>query len=80
MKTKFLFGCAAILASALTALNPITSHAQGAADRPINVIIPFAPGGGTDVLARRVMPKIAEKLGTTTAIENKPGAAGSIGG
>ncbi|MFM7008917.1 MAG: Bug family tripartite tricarboxylate transporter substrate binding protein, partial [Betaproteobacteria bacterium] len=79
MNTKILFGCAALLATALTAVSPSASYAQGAADRPINVIIPFAPGGGTDVLARRIMPKIAEKLGTTVAIENKPGASGSIG-
>ncbi len=79
MNTKILFGFAALLATALTAISPSASYAQGTADRPINVIIPFAPGGGTDVLARRIMPKIAEKLGTTVAIENKPGASGSIG-
>ena len=79
MSAKFLFGCIATLATVIATASPAISHAQGAPDRPINVIIPFAPGGGTDVLARRVMPKIAEKLGTTTTIENKPGASGSIG-
>lgn len=79
MNTKVLFGCATLLAATLTTISPSASFAQGASNRPITVIVPFAPGGGTDVLARRIMPKIAEKLGTTTAIENKPGAAGSIG-
>ena len=56
-----------------------SAHGQAANDRPINVVIPFAPGGGTDVLTRMVMPKVAEKLGVGTIIENRPGAAGAIG-
>ena len=55
------------------------AYGQAANDRPINVVIPFAPGGGTDVLTRMVMPKVAEKLGVGTIIENRPGAAGAIG-
>lgn len=56
-----------------------TAYAQSANDKPINVVIPFAPGGGTDVLTRMVMPKVADKLGVTAVIENRPGAAGAIG-
>ena len=55
------------------------THAQANSDKPINVVIPFAPGGGTDVLTRMVMPKVADKLGVTAVIENRPGAAGAIG-
>ncbi|MEN9588931.1 MAG: hypothetical protein RLZZ481_717, partial [Pseudomonadota bacterium] len=55
------------------------THAQSNSDKPINVVIPFAPGGGTDVLTRMVMPKVADKLGVTAVIENRPGAAGAIG-
>ena len=68
--TLLVFGGLAALPSA---------HGQAANDRPINVVIPFAPGGGTDVLTRMVMPKVAEKLGVGTIIENRPGAAGAIG-
>ena len=46
---------------------------QSLSDKPLNVVIPFAPGGGTDVLTRMVMPKVAEKLGVSIVIENRPG-------
>ena len=55
-------------------LSPVFS--QSTSERPVVVVIPFAPGGGTDVLARMTMPKIAEKLGTVAVIENRSGAAG----
>ena len=58
-------------------LSPV--YSQSASDRPLSIVIPFAPGGGTDVLARMTMPKIAEKLGTVAVIENRSGAAGAIG-
>ena len=54
------------------------AHAQFSPDKPVTMIVPFSPGGGTDVLARMIMPKIAEKLGTVIVVENKPGAAGAI--
>lgn len=46
---------------------------------PMSVIIPFAAGGGTDILARMIVPKISEKLGVVGVTENKPGASGAIG-
>jgi len=45
----------------------------------MSVIIPFAAGGGTDILARMIIPKISEKLGVVGVVENKPGASGAIG-
>jgi len=47
--------------------------------RPIKLIVPFSPAGGTDVIARIVGQKLSEKLGTTIIVENRPGAAGTIG-
>src|SRR6185295_16573407 len=60
------------------------SAAAGAAhaaypDRPIRVIVPFAPGGGGDTLARMVLNKIAEQQGWTIVIDNRAGAGGNIG-
>ncbi len=48
-------------------------------DRPIKLIVPFAPGGGTDVLARVIAQKLNEKWGQAIVVENQPGASGGIG-
>ena len=63
----------AILFSAGTAL------AQSFPTKPVHVIVPFPPGGGTDVVARTVTPKMAELLGQPFVVENRAGAGGNIG-
>ena len=47
--------------------------------KPIRLIVGFAPGGGTDIVARAIAPKMSELLGQSIIIENKSGAAGTIG-
>jgi len=47
--------------------------------KPIRLIVGFAPGGGTDIVARAIAPKMGEILGQSIVIENKSGAAGTIG-
>lgn len=54
-------------------------QAAGYPDKPVTVIVPFAPGGSTDNVARLVMGKVQEKLGKPFIVENKPGATGAIG-
>ena len=51
----------------------------GYPDRPITLIVPYAPGGGNDVLARAVAEPMAKILGQPLVIENRGGAGGSVG-
>lgn len=48
-------------------------------ERPITVVVPYAPGGAADALARLVAQKMGAKLGTSVIVDNKPGASGTIG-
>ena len=59
-------------------LGPLAALAQYPA-KPVHMIIPFAPGGASDFVGRIMQPKMAELLGQPIIVENKPGAAGSIG-
>jgi tripartite-type tricarboxylate transporter receptor subunit TctC len=48
-------------------------------NKPVRFIVPYPPGGGTDVIARIVQPRLAEALGQTIVIENRGGAGGAVG-
>src|SRR5262245_35036086 len=66
---------------ATTTLAAIPSDAPAQAkypNRPIRLLLPFAPGGGVDVVARVVSQKVSEALGQPILIESKPGAGGAI--
>ena len=54
------------------------AQAQTYPARPVTVIVGFAPGGGTDTVARLVQPKLAEALGQAVVVDNKVGAGGNI--
>jgi tripartite-type tricarboxylate transporter receptor subunit TctC len=55
------------------------ANAQAWPSKPIKWIVPFAPGGTTDILARTISEKLSQALGQPVIIENKPGAGGGVG-
>ncbi len=63
-------------ALALLAAAPL---AAAQTSRPLRLIVPFTPGGSTDILARALAPRLAAALGQNVVIDNKPGAGGSLG-
>ena len=71
----FLFALAALLLTAFSADDASALYP----DRIVRIVVPFAPGGGTDVIARTLAQEMAKDLGATVIIENKPGAGTIIG-
>ncbi|MFG1466125.1 tripartite tricarboxylate transporter substrate binding protein [Xanthobacter sp. DSM 24535] len=70
----FLLGLLALFATGLPAYGETDFP-----DRPIRLIVPFGPGGSTDVVGRALAEQVGKQLDRTVVVENKPGAAGSIG-
>ena len=69
-----------VAAGAAALVDPGVAFAQDAwPARPIKLVVPFPPGGGTDVLARMLAERLRPLLGQAVVIENKPGATGNIG-
>jgi tripartite-type tricarboxylate transporter receptor subunit TctC len=63
----------------LLALVPAIAFSQGYPNRPLRMIVPFAPGGASDFVGRILQPRLSELLGQQVVVENRGGAAGNIG-
>ncbi len=68
-----------VLGLALSAGLVAAAAAQGYPDRPVRLIVPFGPGGGTDLLARVVAERAAKELGQTVLVENRAGGGATVG-
>ena len=69
----------AALAAVVLAAPAASVHAQDYPSRPIRLIVPFPPGGGTDAVSRLVAQELSKQTGWTVVVENKAGAGGMIG-
>jgi len=67
-----------IAAAALAFTAPAPAHAQAFPAKPIRLIVTYPPGGGADLMARLIGPKMSETLGEPVVVENKAGASGQI--
>ena len=78
MKTTF-GRCVFAVAMSLFGLVGGSAFAQGYPSKPIRIVVPFAPGGASDVLARLVGQKLSERMGQPVVVENRPGATTTVG-
>jgi tripartite-type tricarboxylate transporter receptor subunit TctC len=74
MKHPLVLGCCTALIAWSCAI-----HAQNFPTKPVRVVVPYAPGGGNDVVIRVIAPRLSERLGQTLVIDNRAGAASMLG-
>lgn len=67
------------LAAAAAVFITFAAHAQSYPTRPVRIIVPFAPGGATDIVTRVIAPKLTDIWGQSIVVDNRGGAAGNIG-
>ena len=69
-----------LLLTGLASLAPASSaHAQAYPNRPVKLVVPFAPGGSNDIFGRVIAAQLTDKLGQTILVDNRAGAGGTVG-
>ena len=68
-----------VLLSVATLMIGPNVAAQSPSSKVVTLVVPFSPGGGHDSMARILAPRLAERLGQTVIVENRPGANGMVG-
>lgn len=77
-RQAFLHSCAAVVAG--LSLAPLAALANAWPEQqPITVVVPYPPGGSSDLIARALTPLVSKELGQTVVVENRPGANGNLG-
>ena len=74
-----LLRCAAVALALLLAAGSAIAQKGNYPDKPIRFVVPFPPGGGTDIVARVMAQKLSEAFGQSVVVDNRPGAGGTIG-
>jgi tripartite-type tricarboxylate transporter receptor subunit TctC len=75
---RFVLGTVVFAALALSALPAAAQSADQYPSRPVKIIVPYAPGGATDIVARHLANKLGEMFGQGFIVENRPRASGNI--
>ena len=76
---KKIFSTLLFLTAAITLLMPIASVAQAWPERPVRIVVPYTPGGASDITARILAERMSAKFGQPVTVDNRAGASGIIG-
>ena len=78
-RRSILAASLAAIASTTAAVAPLPALSQAFPSRPVTIIVPYAPGGATDFMARVIAPRLGARLGKEVIVDNRAGAGGFIG-